>query len=258
VPFLVKPISRVGVVCRHDSLIRTGVEQVSINQRRGHVGATTLFAPRDERVSDRAVFQRDVARSSRSNSIDWLDRRITAGDVNKITRDERGRCGYFGIWTKTPQFFACQRIVTANRFRSICDQFSSRLPFVDGWRSPGGNFFTRSFPNQFSVLQTVSRNKRVLLNIGLNDYQVTINDRRAAVFPLIIRIVEPTGVEHSDILFPEQLAVEVVGIKTMRPEKSDEIFSVRYGSRIGMGRFRMSLDLWQTFVGDALPKNLAG
>src|SRR6185436_5685985 len=111
------------------------------------------------------------------------------------------------IRSKTPQFFARKRVVTTYGFRAVGDQFSPRLALINRGRAPRRNLLTRRFPDKLAVLQAVGSDKGIFLNVCLDDYQVAINNRRTAVFPLVVSIVEPTGIEHSNILLPKQLAI---------------------------------------------------
>jgi hypothetical protein len=74
---------------------------------------------------------------------------------------------------------------------------------------------------------------------------------------LIVRVVEPAGVEHARVLFPEQLAVQVVTIETFRAEQRDDMFAVNCGSGGGVRRLRMAFNFGHAFVSRALPENFA-
>src|SRR6185369_14263160 len=111
-----------------------------------------------------------------SNRVDRLNWRIATRDEYQIVRDKRRRRCNFRHWTERPQLFSRRRIVTANFLRADGDQFSARLAFVNGWGSPRRKLLARSLPEFFTCFDVVSSDERVLLNVGLHDHHVLIDD----------------------------------------------------------------------------------
>ena len=109
----------------------------------------------------------------------------------------------------------------------------------------------------FSGLEVVGGDKRILLKVGLHDHHVLVDDWRAAVFPLVVRIVEPAGVEHAEILFPQKFSVQVVCVETVRAEIYDQILSIGDGGGIGMRRFGMTFHFRHAFKSNSFPEDLA-
>jgi hypothetical protein len=107
----------------------------------------------------------------------------------------------------------------------------------------------------FSSLKVVSGNKRILLNVGLHNHHVLVDDWRTAVFPLVIRIIEPTGIKHAEVLFPLEFSVQVVCVETVRAEIYNQIFSVGDRCGIGVRRLGMPLHFGHAFESNLLPQD---
>jgi hypothetical protein len=109
-----------------------------------------------------------------------------------------------------------------------------------------------------AIVDVVRRYERVLLDIALHDHQILVNDGRTANAPFIIRIIEPARIQAAEILLPQQLAIGVVTIETLRTKKCHHVLPVGCRCCRGLTGFRMSLGLRNSFVRDFLPDDLAG
>src|SRR6185369_3431943 len=174
--FLVNSFARLCVVSRQHALVVACVKQLTVNNGRRHVWTTALFAPRDEFVRLLPVLQRDVAIGAWLDCIDRLDGSVTARDKDQVLGHERRRCGDFRHRSQLPEFFSRQRVVTAYKFRSAGDQFSAELTFVNCRRAPRRDLLTRGFPDLFTGLEVERGNERILLDVGLNDNEVLVDD----------------------------------------------------------------------------------
>src|SRR6185295_2260596 len=157
----------------------------------------------------------DIAGSTRFNRVNRLDRAIAASDEDEIARCKRCWCCDFRIRRQTPEFFSRQWIVSADRPRTICNDLCSALSLIDRRSSPRRDLFARRFPYKLPILNVIGSDEGIFLNVSLDYYEILIDDWRAAMLPLIIGVEEPAGIEHPNILLPQQLAVQVVGIKTV-------------------------------------------
>src|SRR6185369_922552 len=118
-------------------------------------------------------------------------------------------------------------------------------------------FFARRLPKFLAGLDVVSSNEGILLNVSLHDHHVLVDNWGAAVFPLVIDIIEPAGVEHAEIFFPQKLAIEIVSVETFGAEVNDQVFSVGGWCRSCVCRLRMPLNFRNALVRESLPEDLA-
>src|SRR6185295_20022476 len=99
-----------------------------------------------------------------------------------------------------------------------------------------------------AVIDVVGGYERVFLNVALHDHQILVDNWRTGRAPFVIRIVEPPGIQRTEVLLPEQFAVEIVGVEAFRTEKRHDVFSVGNRRRRGLAGLRMTLGLWDAFM----------
>src|SRR5215212_2897293 len=225
-------------------VVRERVEQVAVDDRRRHVRAAARLAPRDELARLLAVLQRDVPDRAGADGVDGLDGAVAARDVDEVVREDGSRRRYLGVGGEPPKLFARHGVVPAYGLRPVGYYLGARLPLVDRRRAPSGQLaLAHRLPHLLARLQVVGGDERTLLYVGLYDDEVLVDDGRAAVLPLIIRVVEPAGVEHAEVLLPEELARQVVVVETFGAEEHEEVLAVGRGGRGGVRRLRVALDL---------------
>ena len=105
---------------------------------------------------------------------------------------------------ESPQQTAVLDIITACCFGSVGDQHRHVVKFVNGWCGPSRNFVTFGSPDFGSIFDIEGGDKRLALDVALNDDFVFVDDWRGSESPLIAGIVEPTTVEKTGIKFPKQ------------------------------------------------------
>ena len=81
---------------------------------------------------------------------------------------------------------------------------------------------------------------------------------RAGKPPLRFRGHEEPGVEGAEILLPQQLALQVVGVQAFRPEERHQVPAIGRQRRTGVGGLRMALDDGNAGFRRALPAERAG
>lgn len=99
---------------------------------------------------------------------------------------------------------------------------------TDDQRSAPTRGFIARLPPQLAAIPLVEgHNEVVTLMVPEHDYRVAIQGRRTALAEAV------AGAHIAQVLFPEQLALEVVPVETKRPERDDEMLAV--GDRRGRG-----------------------
>ena len=84
---------------------------------------------------------------------------------------------------------------------------------------------------------------------------VTTAVSSAGITKLKIDDVKGSAVEYAEVLFPQQLSIHVVAVKTTRIEQCDHMLAVGGRCRVGLARFRMTTHRRYTLMGDTLPEN---
>ena len=115
-----------------------------------------------------------------------------------------------------------------------------------------------------SVLHTVlpsanvgRKHERSLLRVALNDHHVLVDDRRAGVAPFVLGQIVGACVQDTEILLPYFLAVDVVGIETLRPEERDDVTAVGRRRGVRVGGLDVTLLARRPLVRRPLPDRLA-
>src|SRR5262245_29624550 len=128
---------------------------------------------------------------------------------------------------------------------------------MDGRAAPGGNVLAWRAPDLVAIFETESGDKGVFLHIALQKDLVFENDRRASEFPLGGRDHVESGIQHAEVLLPEQFALHVIAVESLRPEHCHHALSIGRRRGTGMGRLRVALDFWNPGVCSLLPDDLA-
>ncbi len=102
------------------------------------------------------------------------------------------------------------------------------------------------------------RHERALLHVGLDDDAAVVDDRRARKSPLRVRHHVEAGIEPAEILLPQHVAGQRVGIQAFRSEHRDDVTAIGGERRARVRRLRMTLDDRHAGRGDPLPARLAG
>ena len=129
-------------------------------------------------------------------------------------------------------------IVAARELGRLRDQLRLAVALEDRRRRPRGNLFALRAPHFLAGRDVERREERAALDVALHDHHVLPDDRRAADAPLVVGVEEPAGVEDAEVLLPEQLAVEVVGVKPLRAERHDHARAVGHRRRRRLARLR--------------------
>ena len=98
-----------------------------------------------------------------------------------------------------PEFLAGRRVVAAQGVGAVGDQFGAGLALVDGGRAPGGDLVARGPPALLAGLDVERGDERVLLDVGLDDDAVFVDDGGAAHAPLVVGVEEPAGVHQAEV-----------------------------------------------------------
>ena len=93
--------------------------------------------------------------------------------------------------------------------------------------------------------------------IALHNDKVLVEDRRAGVAPFVIGHVEGALVERADVLFPEQVAVQVERVEALGTEESDHTLAVGGGRGGGITVVWMTTDSRLHLGSDFLPEDLS-
>src|SRR5262249_4825547 len=143
---------------------------------------------------------------------------------------------------EAPDLLAGLEVVRAGVAHPIDDDLRLWSDLVHCWRAPGRHIVARRAP-EFAAGSDIERSeKRPFLHVGLNDDYAVMDDWRASSFPLRVGHHVEAGVEDTEVLLPEQLAFQVVRVKSFGAEEGDEMFAVGRRRRVGMRGFRMALD----------------
>ena len=140
---------------------------------------------------------------------------------------------------------------------SVHDHLSPAADGVHSRRAPGRNVLACCPPHFASVLDTERRDERPLEHVALHQHFVLVDDGRAGELPLRVRDHEERRVEHSQVLLPQQRAIEIEAVEPLRSEERHEVAPVggQRGVRVrGLG---MALDLRHAGVDRLLPEHPA-
>jgi hypothetical protein len=105
---------------------------------------------------------------------------------------------------------------------------------MDRRRAPRRHVGARRAPELAAVAGVEGAEERALLDVDLDDDDAVVQDRRAARLPLRRRIAEPAGVEDAQVLLPQQLALEIVGVEALGAEERDQPLAVGDQRRVGV------------------------
>src|SRR5262249_12697055 len=243
--------------CREDSLVPEYVELVAVDNGRRNVRTAALRAPRKAGAFRVVPLERDVAGRAGLEGVDRLDAAVAVGDDDEPGPDDRRGDRNLGIARVLPQLLPGVRIVPARERRRLRDELRLAVRLEDRGGGPRRDLVALRAPHVFAGRRVERRDEGVALDVALHDHEILVDDRRAADAPLVIGIEEPAGVEHAEILLPQELSVEVVRIQPLRTERHDHLLAVGDRCRRRLARFRMPLRLRDAFVGDFVPDDLS-
>ncbi len=172
--------------------------------------------------------------------------------------DDRRRHRDVAAAGQLPDFLAGLEIVRAHVPPAVDDELRLPVHLMHRRRAPRRHVTPRDAPQLLAAPGVERPEERPLLNIRLDDHDVVVKDGRAPGFPLRRRVGEPAGVEHAEVLLPEQLALEVVGVEPFRPEKGDQAFAVGGERGVRVRGLRVALDLRNRLEDRLLPVHRAG
>ena len=182
---------------------------------------------------------------------------VAARDVDEIVSDEgRGHRDHRGA-LDAPQLSAGIRIVAAKVLRPVRDELGAVAAFVDRRRRPRRQPFTFCTPHLLARGSLERGEERPFLLIALHNDKVLVEDRRAGVAPFVIGHVEGAMVERADVLFPEQVAVQVERVEALGAEESDHTLAVGGGRGGGIAVVWMTSDSRLHLGSDFLPEDLS-
>ena len=92
----------------------------------------------------------------------------------------------------------------------------------------------------------------------MDDDAVSGEGGRAGEAPGEVSVVVGGHVENAEILLPEKLAGEVVGVEAFGAEEGDEVFAVGREGGVGVGGFGVAGGAGEASVGGAFPDDAAG
>src|SRR6185295_15744255 len=129
---------------------------------------------------------------------------------------------------------------------------------VDHRCAPGRQFIALGQPHPFAVLEVESSDKRILLNVTLDDNQALVDGGRTRIAPGQFRLTRVTGIEYAEILLPEKLAVHVITIESFGTECGHNDTSISCRRRVCLSGLDVPFDLRHPLIGSLRPDNLAG
>lgn len=125
---------------------------------------------------------------------------------------------------------------------SVGENLPTVIHLNDCWATPSWHIVPRRSPKFVPVGEIERGDKRIRLDIALDDYLVAMNNGRTGKAPLGARHLVVAAVHWAEIFFPEQIAICVEAEQAFRTEGGDEMLPVRGGGRVAMRRFRVPID----------------
>src|SRR5262245_2267610 len=182
---------------------------------------------------------------------------MSIGDEHQVVSHNGSRNRDISATLEAPDLFSSCSVISSNMFISIEEKKFSISRAIDGLAAPGRNVFARGAPDFFPIFETEGCDKGAFLHIALQKYLVFEDDGRASEAPLSSRHHIETGVQHTEILLPEQLSFHVITEEAFRPEHCHHTLSISCRGGTRMGRLRVAFDFRNTSVGNLFPEDFA-
>ena len=153
---------------------------------------------------------------------------VTAHQEHPIPGGNRRRDGIDRLPGALPKQFAILEIVAADLVGAVDDDLFATAVTDDQRSAPTRGFVARLPPQLAAIPLVEGHDEVVTLMVPEHDHRVAIKGRRTALPEAI------AGAHVAEVLFPEQLALEVVPVETKRTERDDEVLAV--SDRRGRGK----------------------
>ena len=178
-------------------------------------------------------------------------------DEHQVVGDHR--CGHRDVAAaaQLPDFLARLRVVAADVLPAVHDQDACAVRLVDGRGAPGGHVLPRRAPQLLPGLDVERGQERAVEDVALQVDDALVDDRRARHAPLGVGDAEERGIERSEVLLPEEPAVDVVAVEPLRAEEDDDLPAVRGRGRVGVRGLGVAGPARHALVGRALPEDLS-
>src|ERR1041384_931201 len=157
-----------------------------------------------------------------------------------------------------PQLLTAARVITPDIIVRVRNKYWTHRRLRYGRSTPRWKLLALGLPHSVAIVCIEGEQEGITLSIALQDDEIVPDDRRAGGSPFVCRNVVCAQVEPPKVNLPKQTPAEIVSIDTLRSEPRDDYPSVGCGSRIGIGRFDVTLIDWHTLVSYTFPQDLAG